>query len=247
MFLKNFNLLFKIGSAFFLFGFVLWYENLIYNLLLIALIITVLVKDKITLFRFPRHGYFFAVLLCFLFLFRAVNGYGKVLIELPFGITLTDQGAENALNFITQVVLIFLLFGLAVYTTERGELLYYFERMNLSRSKSMLALQQWLRIVMYVLYLLPKSFDYRKEVTETLKIRVEENRFTPLTRAKNVLDSIYQFIFNILKRSESEYPVFLKKNQSELLPVPPSPVNRQHISLSILIVGLHLVLIWSNS
>ena len=61
--MKKISLVFKIGLAFFLFGFALWYQQWWYNLTLAALLAGLIRWEKLRLFRFPRQGYFFAFFL----------------------------------------------------------------------------------------------------------------------------------------------------------------------------------------
>lgn len=240
------NFLFKILLAFFLVGFAVWYENLVYNLLLIILLFIILRKEKITLFRFPRQGYFFVLLLFVMFLFQAFNGYGKILWQLPLGLTLTEQGLTMAAVFVTQVVLIFLTFGAAIYSTDKKQIFYYVKRLERSDKRVMKALQRMARIGMYVLYLLPKSLDYRKHISAELKSKLEGNHASIAMRSRIILENIYQFIYNILRRSEEEFAGFVEHSNSGTPVKPPAVANLRHIAITLLVAGLHANLIWNH-
>jgi hypothetical protein len=244
--LGKLNFLFKIVLSFFLVGFAVWYENLVYNLLLIILLLIILRKEKITLFRFPRQGYFFVLLLFFMFLFQAFNGYGKIMWQLPLGLTLTEQGLTMAAVFVTQVVLIFLTFGVAIYSTDKKQIFYYVKRLERSDKRGMELLQRLARIGMYVLYLLPKSLDYRKHISAELKNKLEGNHASIAMRSHIVLENIYQFIYNILRRSEDEFAGFVEFTNSDIPVKPPAVANFRHIVVTLLVVGLHANLIWNH-
>lgn len=240
------NFLFKILLSFFLVGFAVWYENLAYNLLLIILLLIILRKEKITLFRFPRQGYFFVLLLFFMFIFQAFNGYGKILWQLPLGLTLTEQGLTMAAVFVTQVILIFLTFGVAIYSTDKKQIFYYVKRLERSDKRGMKLLQRMARIGMYVLYLLPQSLDYRKHISVKLKNKLEGNRASVAARSRIVLENIYQFIYNILRRSEEEFAGFVEFTNSDIAVTPPAVANLRHLVVTLLMVGLHANLIWNH-
>jgi len=244
--LSKLNFLFKITLSFFLLGFAVWYEHLAYNLGLLALLGIILRKEKITLFRFPRQGYFFGILLLLMFLFRAFNGYGKILLQLPLNLALTDQGLRLSAIFITQVVLIFLLFGLAIYSTKQGEFFYYLKRLDRPGSRAAATLQQLARIGLYALYLLPGSLDYRKTIAADLQSGAAENRVSAITKAKTALEQIYRFIYGILRRSEDEFDAFLAVRQSQQTVRPPSVLNLRHLGVLVILIGLHANLVWKG-
>ncbi len=244
--MRNFNFLFKIALSFFLLGFAVWYEHLTYNFSLIALLGIILRIEKIALFRFPRQGYFFGILLLLMFLFRAFNGYGKILLQLPLNLALTDQGLRLSAIFITQVVLIFLLFGLAIYSTKQGEFFYYLKRLDRPGSRAAATLQQLARIGLYALYLLPGSLDYRKTIAADLQSGAAENRVSAITKAKTAREQIYRFIYGILRRSEDEFGAFLAVRQSQQTVRPPSVLNLRHLAIAVIVIGLHANLVWKG-
>lgn len=246
LFLSKINFIFKVSLALCIIGFSVWYEDWKYNLFLTFLTGIFLYKEKITLFRFPRQGYFFALLLGMMFLFRAFNEYGRIILRLPFGWTLTDEGVTAAFTFISQLALIFLLLGLVIFSTERREIFYYFKRIGQWDSGFGETLKRAVRIAMYVIYLLPKSFDYRKEVSAKLKTTFAGKRFSFNRHIKIVFESIYDFIFNILKRSEEEFPAFQAHQESSNFK-PSSDVNYgSYMLITTIFLGVHAALVWLN-
>jgi len=244
--LSKLNFLFKIALSFFLLGFAVWYEHLAYNLGLVVLLVIILRREKITLFRFPRQGYFFGILLLLMFLFRAFNGYGKILLQLPLNLALTDEGLRLAAIFITQVVLIFLLFGLAIYSTGQGEFFYYLKRLDRPGSRVAAMLQKLARIGLYALYLLPGSLDYRKTIAADLQSGAAENRASAVAKAKMALEQIYRFIYGILRRSEDEFGAFLAARQAQQMVRPPAVLNLRHLAIAVIVIGLHANLVWKG-
>lgn len=224
----------------------MWYEHLAYNLGLLALLVILLRREKIALFRFPRQGYFFGILLLIMFLFRAFNGYGKILLQLPLNLALTDQGLRLSAIFITQVVLIFLLFGLAIYSTAQGEFFYYLKRLDRPGSRVAAMLQKLARIGLYALYLLPGSLDYRKTIAADLQSGATESRASAITKAKMALEQIYRFIYGILRRSEDEFGAFLAARQTRQAVHPPSILNLRHLGILVVLIGLHANLVWNG-
>lgn len=241
--MKKISLVFKIGLAFFLFGFALWYQQWWYNLILAALLIALIRREKIRLFRFPRQGYFFAFFLLLMFLTQVFAGYGKVLLTLPFGLVLTDSGLAAALTFVSQVLLIFLLFGAAIYSAGQEELRYYFRRMAGGADGEGRRGARLIRIGMYVFYLLPGSLNQRQSVTGKMRDAVGGARLSLRDRLKLVLDQIYGFIHQLLVRSEYDYAAF--RAQADREAGQPLPwLNRRHLTLAAAVLAVHAGLVW---
>jgi hypothetical protein len=179
-----------------------------------------------------------------MFFFRAFNGYGKIILQLPLGFTLTEQGLEMAAVFITQIILIFLVFGIAIYSTERAQFWYYFKQLEDASYKWLRILKGTARIGIYVMYLLPKSLDYRKEISADLRKKLTGKRLSPVLRLKIILDKVYQFILNIVQRSEAEYPLFMEQNKTTPTIAPPSILNFRHGLIAVLVIGIHINLVW---
>lgn len=244
--MRKLNFLFKILLAFFFIGFAVWYQNLAYNLLLIILCAIILRKEKITLFRFPRQGYFFAFLLFLMFLFRAFNGYGKVLLQLPSGLSLTGQGLEMAAIFVSQLILVFMIFGIAIYSTEREQFLYYLKRLEQRNNPGLRELQRFAQIAMYVMYLLPKSLDYRRKISGELQNEFAGKPLSWRGRFGIVMENVYRFMSGILYRSEEEFSSFVERNNSAVSLSPLTLMNARHLWVVILVAGFHTSLIWNR-
>lgn len=241
--MKKINLLFKIGLAFFLFGFALWFQQWWYNLTLAALLIALIRREKLRLFRFPRQGYFFAFFLLLMFLTQAFAGYGRVLLTLPFGLVLTDSGLAAALTFVTQVLLIFLVFGAAIYSADSGEIRYYFRRMAGEAQGESRSIARLIRIGMYVFYLLPASLDSRRAVSGQMRDSLGGAAPSLRGRVQVVLEQIYRFIQQLLIRSEQEYAAFRAQTGREGVKPPPW-LNLRHLALAAAVLAVHAGLAW---
>ena len=228
----------------FLFGFALYYNSIYYNIALSSILIAACFIEKLTLFRFPKQGYFFVLLLLLMFVFRAAGGFGNVLLTLPFGVPVTDQGLWAAANFVLQILLLFLLFGVAIYSTPESEFVRYFNAINESESRLVQPFKSIARIAMYVAWLLPKSLEYKSDVSKELKGAVQKHAAGLKQRVDMVLERIYRFILNILERSELQYSAFLNKqgagNHIPLVKLSPAG----HVLVAVLILTVHASLTW---
>lgn len=241
--MKKLNLVYKLCLALFLLGFAVWFQNWVYNTALITLLILLIRFEKVSLFRFPRQGYFFAALLMVMFILQAVNGYGKILFQLPLNITITGNGLLTAFLFVSQVVLIFLLFGAAIYTADKPEVVHYYRALSGSEKGWKIVLQRWLRIGLYVMYLLPKALDYRQTVSAELKAAKSENRISLKDRCLNLLDHIYRFIANILDSSEKEYAAFKQQTEQTVAAAAQNWQTMRHALVTVTVLLIHLPLL----
>jgi hypothetical protein len=107
-------------------------------------------------------------------------------------------------------------------------------------------LQRMARIGMYVIYLLPKSLNYRQNISAELKNKLEGNRASIAMRARIVLENIYQFIYNILRRSEDEFAGFVESTNTNAPVKPLAVANVRHLAVALLVAGLHAELIWNH-
>ncbi len=243
--MRHVNFFFKLVLACSLFGFALQYQSLLYNSVLTIILIAACFIEKLTLFRFPKQGYFFAILLLMMFAFRAAGDFGNVLKELPFGVVITDQGLWESALFVSQVVLLFLLFGVAVYSTPKEAFVRYFNRINTSKSRLVEPFKSITRIAMYVVYLLPKSLEYKSKVSKHLNETIDKKRSAGIKRrAFLVMERIYQFMTDILRRSEDEYGEFLSSQSKAPGRQVPQLAAIWHSALALLILGLHAGIIW---
>ena len=174
-----------------------------------------------------------------------MGDFGNVLLELPFGIAITDQGVWTAALFVSQILLLFLLFGIAVYSTPKEAFVRYFNRISASQSPLVAPFKGLARIAMYVVYLLPKSLEYKSHVSKHLNDSIDKKKPVGMkTRAGLVLERIYQFMTDILRRSESEYAEFLGSYLKTGLPKTPEKAAIWHSMLALLILGLHAGIVW---
>lgn len=242
--MRKINFLFKTGIAFFLLGFALWYQNLIYNVILILIFSGVLHKERITLFRFAKQKYYFMILLATIFIFQALNGYGKILLQLPFGLTVTDQGVNTAALYIFQLLMIFLLFGSVIYSTDRQEILFYFGRLKNSDSKFGRAGYRAGRIGMYVFYLLPKSVGIQREVSGSIKNGLNGAALKFKEKSGYILSKVYLFFYRILKGAEDEYGDFVAQDAANINYSPGPVLSVQNVLLLTIIAITHGYLLW---
>ncbi len=241
--MKKLNLVYKLCLALFLLGFAVWFQNWVYNTALITLLILLIRFEKVSLFRFPRQGYFFAALLMVMFILQAVNGYGKILFQFPLNITITDDGLLTAFLFVSQVLLIFLLFGAAIYTADKPEVVHYYRSLNGADRGWKTVLQGWLRIGLYVMYLLPKALDYRQTVSTELKAAKAEKEISFKDRFLNLLDHIYRFIAHILDSSEKEYAAFKQQTELSVAAAAQNWQTVRHALVTITVALVHLPLL----
>ncbi len=240
--MKKLNLVYKLCLALFLLGFAVWFQNWVYNTALITLLILLIRFEKVSIFRFPRQGYFFAALLFVMFILQAVNGYGKILLQLPLNITITDDGLLTAFLFVSQVVLIFLLFAAAIYTADKPEVVHYYRALSGSERGWKTVLQGWLRIGLYVMYLLPKALDYRQTVSAELKTAKAKKEVSLKDRFLHLLDQIYRFIAHILDSSEKEYAAFKQQTEQTVAAAAQRWQTMRHALVTVTVALVHLPL-----
>lgn len=245
--MKSLNFVFKVIFSLFLVGFAVWYQNIAYNIILTAIMWFALRRESIVLFRFPRQAYFFSFFLLMMFLLQAFAGYGKIILALPFGLAVTDQGLYSAGLFVSHILLIFFTFGLAIYTTDQKEVSYLLNSLDHSKFKWAGRLQRLGRIGMYSLYLLPKTLGQRSEIIGELKDHQALKGAGATTKAKPILEKIYQFVFNVLKQSEMEFAAFLKQYRNEKVTALPSIWTARHLGMAVFIIAVHAALIWDTA
>ena len=243
--MRNINFLLKLTISFFLLGFALWYQNLIYNITLILFLFGVLLKENITLFKFAKQQIAFAFLLLMIFIFQSVNGYGKILLQLPFlNLNVTDQGIKTASIFVSQIILIFLIFGITIYSIKRQEIFFYFGKLKDSGSMFEKKLQKLIQIGLFVFYLLPTSFGDQKAISVNVKSELNKTKMGLKQKVELVFLGIYQFFFRILKSAEQEYPVFIKESKKSLNFSPIPLYSAQNIIILTIIFVSHGFLLW---
>jgi hypothetical protein len=173
-----------------------------------------------------------------------LNGYGKILLNLPFHLTITEEGILTAFKFVTRILLIFLLFGTAIYSSKKEEILFYFRKpLKIHRSVEQ-NLEKFFRIGMFSFYMLPKSLKIQSNFSESLRSNHNVQEYKISQRVNLVFGSIYKFMKAIIKNSEQEYPEFVVQNKTatNYSPLPLVSVKNAFILLSVMV--FHSVLIW---
>jgi hypothetical protein len=242
---RNINFILKLGLAFFIYIFALWFGSIIYNLIVVLLLVSVLIKEKISPFRFPKQILVLSIFLFFILLFQAANGYGKILITFPLQINITQEGLFEGLKFVTQILMIFLLFGAAIYSSRKGEILYYFRKVGQSISILGRNLERFARIGMFSFYLIPISITVQRQALSDLKSQNKISSMRLWKRINIVLDSIYHFFYTIISTSETEYGQFIaQSNKSEESAKPLLTIENMLILFTVLLI--HGILIWQH-
>lgn len=235
--LKNLNLLFKLTLALLLITFALFYRSIWYNALIILALLGVLNIQKIQIFKFRSMAYSLLTLLFFIFFFRSLSGYGKIVARLPLGLTITSGGLIDALFTVEQIVLIFLSTGLALYSSSGKEVFYYFNAVFRGESRIARWFASWGRIGLFTFYFLPRMFDYGKSYQKKLKSNSPEG-LRLQARLVNLLQAIGDYVVFVLHKAEESYPRFFSKNGSEEFR-PVSLISRPHLGYGALFILLH--------
>lgn len=244
--MQKLNFILKFSLAFSLFVFALWYNSIAYNIALGSALIILLIKEEISLFRFPRQRLIFALFLLAIFIFQAVNSYGKILFNFPFGITITDIGILTATKFVTQILLIFLLFGAAVYSSKKEEILYYLSKAQKPDRIKGQKLDRFLRIGVFSFYMVPKSLRVQKDFSNQIRSDTGITSQKIVKKVKIILDHIYGFIYAIIKSAEREYPAFAVQREQSNDFSPQSIFTLKAILISFTIFIIHGILIWQH-
>lgn len=244
--MQNINFIGKLGLAFFLFIFALWFDQIAYNMVIILILIATLIKEKISPFRFPKQILVFSIFLFFIFFFQAVNGYGKIVFNLPLQMTITQEGILAGVKFVTQILLIFLLFGAAIYSSRKDEILYYFRKAGRLISITGRNTERFIRIGMFSFYMLPRSIKVQKKVSSDMNSQYKIHSMNFRQRINMVSDSIYHFFYTIISTSEMEYEQFvIQSNESKGFSAKPLLTIR-NILISVTVLVIHGILIWRH-
>jgi hypothetical protein len=244
--LQKINFVLKFGLASFFFAFALWYNSVLYNSIIASILVIVLIKERMSLFKFPGQRFIFSLFLFMIFLFQSLSGYGKILINLPLNLTVTEEAVMTAITFVTQILLIFLLFGIAIYSSQKIEIFYYFEKIEGLGGPRGQSLERFLRIGMFAFYMLPRSLKVRDQISEKIRMDSKVHAGGITERVKIILDHIYNFVFAIIKSTEREYPEFIiqRNNISTFSPKPVLTLQSGMILFSVLFI--HGMLIWQH-
>lgn len=244
--MQNINFVLKLGLAFFLYIFALWFDQIAYNMVIILISTAIFLKERISPFRFPKQILVFSTFLFFIIFFQSASGYGKILIRLPLQITITQEGVLSGFQFATQILLIFLLFGAAIYSSKKDEILYYFRKLGKSISFAGRNLERFTRIGMFTFYMIPKSIKVQQRASSDIKSRYKNRSMRLGQRIKVVVDAIYHFFYIIISTSEMEYERFVdQSNKSREFFAKPY-VTSENILILFTVLFIHIILIWRH-
>jgi len=240
--LKRLNLLFKLSVSTGMIIFSLLYQSIYYNLAIILICAGLIWTQRIRIFRFHSLPYSLLIFLVVIFLFRAVSGYGRVVLSLPVGIQFTAEGLQQAFLAVEQIMLIFLLVAVALYSSSRDEVFYYLRKIPGSRKNGIHTGTRWGRVALFVLYLLPAVFLQGKQVSGELSKQREQGLFC---RAyfRRLSRTLGDFVVNVLKEAERRYPDFVAETESTNFQ-PLSLPDFRHLSILSVVLIVHVALIW---
>ncbi|MGH1362435.1 MAG: CbiQ family ECF transporter T component [Calditrichia bacterium] len=240
--MNSISLRYKFLLAFLVMLFAAWYQNPMYNISTLFILAVLLWREKIKVFRFAGQARFLMFFLVTIFLARSLNGYGKVLFELPFGLFLTDTGLQDGLVFITQILMIFLLCSLIIYSTPAESFQYYLGELKKQRSLSGRMLYRAGRILLLVMHLIPQALGGRSEMVQDLKAKMSG---ASLSKRLSVLaDGMFTFLQQLLSRSDAE----LRELKQAEAPATKPKVLAQWKQMGIVLfaIGLHAFLLWGT-
>lgn len=238
--------MFKFVLAFFIFVFALWYDHIAYNLAIGTILIILLAREQISIFRFHRQLFIFSLFLLTIFVFQSVNNYGKIWLDLPFGLTVTDLGVLTAAKFVSQILLIFLVFGAAIYSSEKAEILYYLNRLQKRSGSAGPGFDRVVRIGLFSFYMAPKSLRVQRDFSSQARSDTAMPSKKIVEKAKSVLNSIYGFMHAILVTAQSEYPDFANRREMPTKFSPDSVLTLRNALILFAVFVAHGILIWQH-
>ncbi len=240
--IRQLNLLYKLGISLFLIFAAFILQSISYNVVLILLCVLVLITQKIRVIRFRSLYYALFLFLLSMFLFRVFSGYGRILVHLPASLTITTGGLLTATIAVEQVLLIFLLTGLALYSSSRQEVYYYLAQLPGNHETGNQFAIRFGRISLFVLYLLPQVFKRGQELKQMLKQQAEK-RPGIRHRIRHGIDSIGLFAEFVLRRAEVVYPEFADQHASRQFE-PIRVLNLRHMVPVALLLMTHACIFW---
>lgn len=179
-----------------------------------------------------------------IFIFQSFNGYGKILLNLPFHLTITNEGILTAFKFVTQILLIFLMFGTAIYSSKKEEILFYFRKPLKIHPLIERNLEKYFRIGMFSFYMVPNSLKIQSQFSKNLQSDKKLQASRLKKRVNLVFDNIYQFIKVVLTKSEEEYLEFVTQGNQATNYSPIPVVSFKNILTVIFVLIIHSILIW---
>lgn len=218
------------------------YQSVYYNLAVILICAALIGSQKIRIFRFQSVPYSMLIFLVIIFLFRAVSGYGRVVLSLPAGIQFTEQGLRQAFLAVEQIVLIFLLMAASLYSSSREEVFYYLRKIPGNRKDDNHLGTRWGRVALFVLYLLPAAFLQGRQVSGDLSKEGKQGKIRK-SYWRRVSKALGDFVVAILKEAERRYPEFVAETESgDFRPL--SLPDFRHLGVLSVVLIIHSALIW---
>ncbi len=243
--LRNLNVLFKLvaGAAVVLVALSL--RSLYYNLAVILGVVLLVKVQRIRLVRFRSLYFSLGLFLGLLFLFRLFPGTGKVLWEIPGGLTLTSGGLHQALLSVETILLVFLVFGAALYSSSREEIAYYLQKIPTESNRFLQFFSRMGQITLFAFFLLPIIFERGKTLRGEFQ-KGKNGRRGWKAGLEHLGERLGDFFVQVLKRAEAEYPAFQSRvESSRFQPIPLFTSN--HALAALFLVAIHSVIWWIKS
>lgn len=237
--MKSISFRYKALAAAFVLLFSAYYQQPYYNLLLILLLLFTLKVEKIKLFRFPGQVWFFGFFLLTIFVMQSVNGYGTILIDLPFGLYISREGLLSALLFTSGIGLVFLLCATAIYTTPPETFHYYLNRLEKRESTVGQLLYRAGRILLVVMHLIPAAFSGGKNLLQEKTGDLTGSG--PEKRLQILGDTIFRFFQELLVDSENEF--IRLKSEPPNIKQPTVLPHWGQLTLLAMLLGVHIWLL----
>jgi lipopolysaccharide/colanic/teichoic acid biosynthesis glycosyltransferase len=151
----------------------------------------------------------------------------------------------SASIFVTQISLIFLLFGIAINSSPKEDILYYFHRIGKSKNKFGRMIQPLLRIGLFVFYLLPKSINIQQETRAKLSENGMGDKYQLKKRINMVIEKIYLFVTSIIILSENSYSNFIENTQKNTPELTNKIFKVKTVIVVTVVIFYHSIILWS--
>ncbi len=240
--LRKLNLLFKLFIAISIIIFSLLYQSIWYNFGFICLALILIKVQNVRLIRFRSISYGLFLFLLIIFIFRSFSGYGKIFLNITNTIKLTSGGIYQAIITVEQFLLVFLYIGLAIYSSSKEEIYYYFRKFSGTPANDTNLFRRIGRIGLFVIYLLPELFTRGTQIKEQLN-HEKQSKGRIKKRMNEVIESIGNFVVQVLQKAESRYPEFVEETEKSYFR-PLSLWNKRHLSVFSIIIIFHGFIIW---
>ncbi|HQV33253.1 MAG TPA: hypothetical protein PKV71_15305 [Calditrichia bacterium] len=237
------HLLVKMALALGIAAFSGFYRSLPYNLAVSLLVWMLLRRENVRLFRFPRQGYFLAFFLVSVFCFRAMGGFGQILVPLPRGLSVTVESAAEGLLFVSQLLLIFLVFGMAVYANPTGQMPYFLQALHRRFPRWEGGLRM-ARIGLFAVWLLPRFLPGKPDAPDRAALAARATGRSWREKLSGAGAEILDFFEKVLSQAELEYAGFLMRNRNAGESAPVSLGVMPTVAVVAVVIASHLFL-WS--